>query len=78
MSAIVMDGKAVAAKVRAEVAIRAKEFAAKFGRRPGLAVVQVGQDPVVICGIGNKNIEGLLQDGKKIFVFLVFRHQGRW
>jgi methylenetetrahydrofolate dehydrogenase (NADP+)/methenyltetrahydrofolate cyclohydrolase len=54
MSAIVMDGKAVAAKVRAEVAIRAKEFAAKFGRRPGLAVVQVGQDPASSVYVRNK------------------------
>jgi methylenetetrahydrofolate dehydrogenase (NADP+)/methenyltetrahydrofolate cyclohydrolase len=54
MSAIVMDGKAVGAKVRAEVAIRAKEFAGKFGRRPGLAVVQVGQDPASSVYVRNK------------------------
>jgi methylenetetrahydrofolate dehydrogenase (NADP+)/methenyltetrahydrofolate cyclohydrolase len=54
MSAIVMDGKAVAAKVRAEVALRAKEFAAKYGRRPGLAVVQVGQDPASTVYVRNK------------------------
>jgi len=54
MSAIVMDGKAVAAKVRAEVAARAKEFAAKYGRRPGLAVVQVGQDPASSVYVRNK------------------------
>ena len=49
-----MDGKAVAAKVRAEVAIRAKEFAAQFGRRPGLAVVQVGEDPASSVYVRNK------------------------
>lgn len=54
MTAIVMDGKAVAAKVRAEVAVRAKEFAAKYGRRPGLAVVQVGQDPASTVYVRNK------------------------
>ncbi len=54
MSAIVMDGKAVAAKVRAEVAIRAREFARKFGRRPGLAVVQVGQDAASSVYVRNK------------------------
>jgi methylenetetrahydrofolate dehydrogenase (NADP+)/methenyltetrahydrofolate cyclohydrolase len=54
MSAIVMDGKAVAAKVRAEVAIRAREFAGKYGRRPGLAVVQVGQDPASSVYVRNK------------------------
>jgi methylenetetrahydrofolate dehydrogenase (NADP+)/methenyltetrahydrofolate cyclohydrolase len=54
MGAIVMDGKAVAAKVRAEVAIRAREFAGKYGRRPGLAVVQVGQDPASSVYVRNK------------------------
>jgi methylenetetrahydrofolate dehydrogenase (NADP+) / methenyltetrahydrofolate cyclohydrolase len=54
MAAIVMDGKAVAAKVRAEVAARAKEFAAKHGRRPGLAVVQVGQDAASSVYVRNK------------------------
>jgi len=54
VTAIVMDGKAVAAKVRAEVAVRAKEFAAKYGRRPGLAVVQVGQDPASTVYVRNK------------------------
>jgi methylenetetrahydrofolate dehydrogenase (NADP+)/methenyltetrahydrofolate cyclohydrolase len=54
MGAIVMDGKAVAAKVRLEVAARAREFAAKHGRRPGLAVVQVGQDPASSVYVRNK------------------------
>jgi methylenetetrahydrofolate dehydrogenase (NADP+)/methenyltetrahydrofolate cyclohydrolase len=54
VTAIVMDGKAVAAKVRAEVAVRAKEFAARYGRRPGLAVVQVGQDPASSVYVRNK------------------------
>jgi len=54
MGAIVMDGKAVAAKVRQEVADRAKEFAGKYGRRPGLAVVQVGQDPASSVYVRNK------------------------
>ena len=40
-----LDGKAVAAKVRARVAERAAAFAARCGRRPGLAVVQLGEDP---------------------------------
>jgi len=54
VTAIVMDGKAVAAKVRAEVAVRAREFAGKYGRRPGLAVVQVGQDPASTVYVRNK------------------------
>jgi methylenetetrahydrofolate dehydrogenase (NADP+)/methenyltetrahydrofolate cyclohydrolase len=51
---IVMDGKAVAAKVRQEVAVRAKEFATQYGRRPGLAVVQVGTDPASCVYVRNK------------------------
>jgi methylenetetrahydrofolate dehydrogenase (NADP+) / methenyltetrahydrofolate cyclohydrolase len=52
--AVVLDGKAVAAKVRAEVAARASLFAAKYGRRPGLAVVQVGEDPASTVYVRNK------------------------
>ena len=59
MTAIVMDGKAVAAKVRGEVAVRAKEFASKYGRRPGLAVVQVGQDPASTVYVRNKRKSSL-------------------
>src|SRR5450755_37195 len=44
-SAVIMDGKAVGAKVRAEVKQRAAAFMAAHGRAPGLAVVQVGEDP---------------------------------
>jgi methylenetetrahydrofolate dehydrogenase (NADP+) / methenyltetrahydrofolate cyclohydrolase len=59
MPAIVMDGKAVAAKVRAEVAVRAQEFARRFGRRPGLAVVQVGEDPASSVYVRNKRKSSL-------------------
>jgi len=52
--AVVLDGKAVAAKVRAEAAARASSFAAKYGRRPGLAVVQVGEDPASTVYVRNK------------------------
>ena len=43
-SAVIMDGKAVGAKVRAEVKGRAAAFMQAHGRAPGLAVVQVGDD----------------------------------
>jgi methylenetetrahydrofolate dehydrogenase (NADP+) / methenyltetrahydrofolate cyclohydrolase len=52
--AVVLDGKAVAAKVRAQAAERARSFAARFGRRPGLAVVQVGEDPASTVYVRNK------------------------
>ncbi|HEY6482065.1 MAG TPA: bifunctional methylenetetrahydrofolate dehydrogenase/methenyltetrahydrofolate cyclohydrolase FolD [Steroidobacteraceae bacterium] len=52
--AVLLDGKAVAAKVRLEVAQRAAEFANKFGRRPGLAVVQVGSVTASSVYVRNK------------------------
>ena len=44
MPAELIDGRAIAKKVRADVAERAKKLVAR-GVRPGLAVVQVGDDP---------------------------------
>ena len=53
-SAVIMDGKAVAARVRTEVAARVREFVAAHGRAPGLAVVQVGSDPASSVYVRNK------------------------
>jgi methylenetetrahydrofolate dehydrogenase (NADP+)/methenyltetrahydrofolate cyclohydrolase len=44
-SAEVIDGKAVAARVREGVRADAAELTAETGRRPGLATVLVGDDP---------------------------------
>jgi methylenetetrahydrofolate dehydrogenase (NADP+)/methenyltetrahydrofolate cyclohydrolase len=52
--AISIDGKAVAAKVRRSVAEQAQDFAQRYGRRPGLAVVQVGEDPASSIYVRNK------------------------
>ena len=52
--AVLLDGKMVAARVRAAVAARAGAFAARHGRRPGLAVVQVGEDPASSVYVRNK------------------------
>src|SRR5579864_5562002 len=57
--ALILDGKAVAARVRATVAQRAAEFAARHGRRPGLAVVQVGEDPASSVYVRNKRKSSL-------------------
>jgi methylenetetrahydrofolate dehydrogenase (NADP+) / methenyltetrahydrofolate cyclohydrolase len=57
--AILLDGKAVAARVRAEVAQRAQAFAARHGRRPGLAVVQVGEHPASSVYVRNKRRSSL-------------------
>jgi methylenetetrahydrofolate dehydrogenase (NADP+) / methenyltetrahydrofolate cyclohydrolase len=45
MSATIIDGKAVAARVREEVAAEVSELAAHTGLTPGLATVLVGDDP---------------------------------
>ncbi len=54
MSARVIDGKAVAADVRAAVAKQVPEFEAARGRAPGLATVLVGEDPASHVYVGNK------------------------
>jgi methylenetetrahydrofolate dehydrogenase (NADP+)/methenyltetrahydrofolate cyclohydrolase len=53
-TAKVLDGKAVAARVRAEVRLRAAEFAVRNGRPPGLAVVQAGTNPASTVYVRNK------------------------
>lgn len=45
MAATVIDGKAAAARVRAEVAEGVAAFRAQHGRAPGLVGIQVGDDP---------------------------------
>ncbi len=45
MTATIIDGKAVAARIRAEIAERANELATRRGIRPGLAAVLVGDNP---------------------------------
>ena len=42
---MIIDGKAIAAKVRAEVAQQVREIEARTGARPGLALIRVGNDP---------------------------------
>jgi methylenetetrahydrofolate dehydrogenase (NADP+) / methenyltetrahydrofolate cyclohydrolase len=54
-----LDGKAVAAKVRREVGARAAAFAARCGRRPGLAVVQVGEEAASSVYVRNKRKSSL-------------------
>ena len=52
--AAILDGKATAASERRKTALRAGAFASKFGRKPGLAVVQVGEDPASTVYVRNK------------------------
>jgi methylenetetrahydrofolate dehydrogenase (NADP+) / methenyltetrahydrofolate cyclohydrolase len=45
MSATIIDGRAIAARVRADVAREVEVFTREAGRPPGLATVLVGDDP---------------------------------
>jgi methylenetetrahydrofolate dehydrogenase (NADP+) / methenyltetrahydrofolate cyclohydrolase len=55
MTATIIDGKAVAAEVRANVANGVREFADAHGANvPGLATVLVGEDPASQVYVGNK------------------------
>ena len=54
MSARILDGKAVAARVRAEIRRDVQAFAADHDATPGLATVLVGDDPASHVYVGNK------------------------
>jgi methylenetetrahydrofolate dehydrogenase (NADP+)/methenyltetrahydrofolate cyclohydrolase len=54
MAARIIDGKAIAARVRGEVARDVAAFVARTGRRPGLATVLVGDDPASAIYVGGK------------------------
>ena len=54
MSATIIDGKAIAARVRAEVAEEVRGFVGATGRAPGLATVLVGDDPASAVYVGGK------------------------
>ncbi|MCC6984611.1 MAG: bifunctional methylenetetrahydrofolate dehydrogenase/methenyltetrahydrofolate cyclohydrolase FolD [Bauldia sp.] len=52
--ATVIDGKAVAAEVTEKIDAAARAFAAATGKRPGLAVILVGEDPGSQVYVRNK------------------------
>jgi methylenetetrahydrofolate dehydrogenase (NADP+)/methenyltetrahydrofolate cyclohydrolase len=54
MTARIIDGKAAAAALRAEVAADVAKFRVATGRAPGLAVVLVGEDPASAVYVRNK------------------------
>ena len=54
MSATIIDGKAIAARVRGAVAGEVETFAAQVGHPPGLATVLVGKDPASAVYVGGK------------------------
>ncbi|HEY5763386.1 MAG TPA: bifunctional methylenetetrahydrofolate dehydrogenase/methenyltetrahydrofolate cyclohydrolase FolD [Rhodocyclaceae bacterium] len=55
MAARLLDGKQIAAEVRAAVAARVAERTASGRRVPGLAVIQVGDDPASRVYVGSKH-----------------------
>jgi methylenetetrahydrofolate dehydrogenase (NADP+)/methenyltetrahydrofolate cyclohydrolase len=54
MTATIIDGKAIAARVRADVAREVEAFRAQTGGTPGLATVLVGEDPASAVYVGGK------------------------
>ena len=54
MGAQLIDGKAVAAKLREQVAIDAAAFAEQYGRPPGLATILIGDDPASAVYVASK------------------------
>lgn len=54
MSAKIIDGMATAVRERADCRERSLAFARKSGRRPGLAVAVVGDDPASAVYVGRK------------------------
>lgn len=54
MSAIIIDGKAIAQKLRAEYRIRVTALREQHGMQPGLAVILVGADPASRIYVRNK------------------------
>jgi methylenetetrahydrofolate dehydrogenase (NADP+)/methenyltetrahydrofolate cyclohydrolase len=55
VSATIIDGKAVAARLREQVKQDAAVFAAEYGRPPGLATIMVGDDPASAVYVAGKH-----------------------
>lgn len=54
MTAQIIDGKAVAAQLKAEISEKVREKLASGHRQPGLAVILVGEDPASSIYVRNK------------------------
>jgi len=59
MTARVLDGTATAAQIREELRPRVAAFTAQHGRRPGLGIVLVGDDPASHVYVRNKIRSGM-------------------
>ncbi len=54
MSAKILDGKALAARLQAEMAAQVQAWIPQVGRPPGLAVLRVGEDPASAAYVRSK------------------------
>jgi methylenetetrahydrofolate dehydrogenase (NADP+) / methenyltetrahydrofolate cyclohydrolase len=54
MTATIIDGRAIAARVRADIAREVAELGRQGARSPGLATVLVGEDPASAVYVGGK------------------------
>ena len=54
----IIDGRAVAQRVRTEATVRAQEFLARHGRQPGLGTLLVGDDPSSATYVAMKHRAG--------------------
>jgi methylenetetrahydrofolate dehydrogenase (NADP+) / methenyltetrahydrofolate cyclohydrolase len=59
MTATIIDGKAIAAKVRSEAAALVQAFRSAHGRAPGLHVVLAGEDPGSTVYVRNKEKDAI-------------------
>ena len=50
----IIDGKALAAKIKSELLVRANDFENRYGRKVGLAVIRVGANPASAVYVRNK------------------------
>ena len=56
MTANIIDGKSIAKKIRSEIKDRVESIIDNDGQVPGLAVIQVGQDPASSVYVRNKRM----------------------
>jgi len=54
MAAKILDGKALAARLQAEIAAQVQAWLPRVGRPPGLAVLRVGEDPASAAYVRGK------------------------
>ena len=74
MTATIIDGKSVAAKVRWQCRERADELQARHGVVPGLAVLMVGDDPASAVYV-RKKIQACADVGIQSYKFLFSRDE---